>query len=138
MNYFIRKFILFSRPYVCPFCEKTFANGSNCRSHKKKAHPVELAALEASGEVLPAANIPKLEHLQPKWVFRHSFSVFQFKIWNYSMCLAKMFFFLFHRKPVASENEIVIITQSDEKIIESIVYTWKMTESTIFNIRSNV
>lgn len=54
------------RPYTCPFCEKTFANGSNCRSHKKKAHPVELAALEASGEVLPAANIPKLEHLQPK------------------------------------------------------------------------
>ncbi|XP_055299687.1 zinc finger protein weckle-like [Sitodiplosis mosellana] len=79
------------RPYVCPFCEKTFANGSNCRSHKKKAHPVELAALEASGEVLPAANIPKLEHLQPK-------------------------------KP-APENNIVIITQNDDKIIESIVYT---------------
>lgn len=39
------------------------------------------------------------------------------------MFLAKMVFILFHRKPVASENEIVIITQSDEKIIESIVYT---------------
>uniref|UniRef100_A0A1B0CRH4 C2H2-type domain-containing protein n=2 Tax=Lutzomyia longipalpis TaxID=7200 RepID=A0A1B0CRH4_LUTLO len=54
------------RPYVCPFCDKTFANGSNCRSHKKKAHPAELAALEASGEQPRAANIPKLEHLQPK------------------------------------------------------------------------
>uniref|UniRef100_A0A1B0CYI6 Uncharacterized protein n=1 Tax=Phlebotomus papatasi TaxID=29031 RepID=A0A1B0CYI6_PHLPP len=54
------------RPYVCPFCDKTFANGSNCRSHKKKAHPTELAALEASGEQPRAANIPKLEHLQPK------------------------------------------------------------------------
>ncbi|GAB0095751.1 Zinc finger C2H2 superfamily [Sergentomyia squamirostris] len=54
------------RPYVCPFCDKTFANGSNCRSHKKKAHPVELAALEASGEPQRVANIPKLEHLQRK------------------------------------------------------------------------
>lgn len=54
------------RPYQCPFCEKTFANGSNCRSHKKKAHPKELAALEASGEQTPNTNIPKLEQLQPK------------------------------------------------------------------------
>ncbi|GAB0096620.1 hypothetical protein DMENIID0001_121500 [Sergentomyia squamirostris] len=54
------------RPYSCPFCDKTFANGSNCRSHKKKAHPVELAALEASGEVQQVTNIPKLEQLQPK------------------------------------------------------------------------
>ncbi|XP_058450250.1 zinc finger protein weckle-like isoform X2 [Malaya genurostris] len=54
------------RPYHCPFCEKTFANGSNCRSHKKKAHPKELAALEASGEQSRATNIPKLEQLQPK------------------------------------------------------------------------
>ncbi|XP_055638204.1 zinc finger protein weckle-like isoform X2 [Toxorhynchites rutilus septentrionalis] len=54
------------RPYQCPFCEKTFANGSNCRSHKKKAHPKELAALEASGGQTHATNIPKLEQLQPK------------------------------------------------------------------------
>lgn len=55
------------RPYSCPFCEKTFANGSNCRSHKKKAHPTELAALEASGKSSNAApNIPRLEQLQPK------------------------------------------------------------------------
>lgn len=54
------------RPYQCPFCEKTFANGSNCRSHKKKAHPKELAALEASGGQTRATNIPKLNQLQPK------------------------------------------------------------------------
>ncbi|GAB0096616.1 zinc finger protein weckle [Sergentomyia squamirostris] len=54
------------RPYSCPFCDKTFTNGSNCRSHKKKAHPAELAALEASGEVQRVANVPKLEQLQPK------------------------------------------------------------------------
>ncbi|KAL1396582.1 hypothetical protein pipiens_010426 [Culex pipiens pipiens] len=54
------------RPYQCPFCEKTFANGSNCRSHKKKAHPKELAALEASGGQSRATNIPKLNQLQPK------------------------------------------------------------------------
>lgn len=76
------------RPYSCPFCDKvwlialiysstanialfshpqTFANGSNCRSHKKKAHPVELAALEASGKSTNSApNIPRLEQLQPK------------------------------------------------------------------------
>ncbi|KAJ6645360.1 Zinc finger protein [Pseudolycoriella hygida] len=54
------------KPYSCPFCDKTFANGSNCRSHKKKAHPLQLAAMEAAGEVQAVANIPKLEHLQPK------------------------------------------------------------------------
>ncbi|CAO1321513.1 unnamed protein product [Diamesa serratosioi] len=55
------------RPYSCPFCDKTFANGSNCRSHKKKAHPVELAALEASGDQHKnVTNIPRLEQLQPK------------------------------------------------------------------------
>uniref|UniRef100_A0A182NBF1 Protein krueppel n=1 Tax=Anopheles dirus TaxID=7168 RepID=A0A182NBF1_9DIPT len=54
------------RPYQCPFCDRSFANGSNCRSHKKKFHPRELAALEASGGHKPAANIPKLEHLQRK------------------------------------------------------------------------
>ncbi|XP_055599588.1 zinc finger protein weckle-like [Uranotaenia lowii] len=52
------------RPYQCPFCEKTFANGSNCRSHKKKAHPKELAALEAAGGGQKwVNNIPKLEEL---------------------------------------------------------------------------
>lgn len=46
---------------------QTFANGSNCRSHKKKAHPAELAALEASGKAANSTtNIPRLEQLQPK------------------------------------------------------------------------
>ncbi|XP_059619197.1 zinc finger protein weckle-like [Phlebotomus argentipes] len=60
------------RPYQCPFCDKTFANGSNCTSHKKKAHPVELAALEASGEPLRIAILPRLEHLQAKSVLNKS------------------------------------------------------------------
>ncbi|XP_055682113.1 zinc finger protein weckle-like [Lutzomyia longipalpis] len=54
------------RPYECPFCDKTFASGANCRSHKKKAHPAELAALEASGIQSTSRNIPTLEHLQSK------------------------------------------------------------------------
>lgn len=53
------------RPYSCPFCDKTFANGSNCRSHKKKSHPEELKMLEASGkQVANATNIPRLEQLR--------------------------------------------------------------------------
>jgi hypothetical protein len=56
-----------------PSSDKTFANGSNCRSHKKKAHPIELAQLEASGEQSRATNIPKLEQLQPKLVFIYFF-----------------------------------------------------------------
>ncbi|XP_058814571.1 putative zinc finger protein 735 [Topomyia yanbarensis] len=54
------------RPYKCPFCEKTFATGPNCRQHKKIAHPLELDALEASGEQIWATDVPKLEQLQPK------------------------------------------------------------------------
>ncbi|KFB38477.1 AGAP009010-PA-like protein [Anopheles sinensis] len=54
------------RPYQCQFCDQTFTNGSNCRSHKKKHHPHELAALEAAGGHAPASNIPKLESLKPK------------------------------------------------------------------------
>lgn len=54
------------RPYECPFCDKTFSNGSNYRSHKNKAHAAELAALKASGKQLTAPKVPRLEHLQPK------------------------------------------------------------------------
>lgn len=52
------------RPYKCPWCEKTFSNGSNCRGHKKKAHPIELAALEAAGKTLDAVQMPTLSELQ--------------------------------------------------------------------------
>lgn len=55
------------RPYKCPFCERTFVNGPNCRSHKLKAHPVELAALEASdmNETVMenCRNIPSIQEL---------------------------------------------------------------------------
>ncbi|XP_017033946.1 zinc finger protein weckle [Drosophila kikkawai] len=53
------------KPYSCDFCDRTFANGSNCRTHKKKAHPEELAAQEASGGGKTYnRNIPKLEALK--------------------------------------------------------------------------
>ncbi|KAH8281673.1 hypothetical protein KR054_002118 [Drosophila jambulina] len=53
------------KPYSCDFCDRTFANGSNCRTHKKKAHPEELAAQEASGSGKSYnRNIPKLEALK--------------------------------------------------------------------------
>ncbi|KAM8706451.1 hypothetical protein ACLKA7_010685 [Drosophila subpalustris] len=37
------------RPYKCNFCGKDFSNGSNCRMHKRKTHPKELAEEEARG-----------------------------------------------------------------------------------------
>ncbi|XP_054744913.1 zinc finger protein weckle-like [Anastrepha obliqua] len=52
------------KPYTCDFCDKTFANGANCRTHKRKTHPEELAALEASGEKTYTKNIPKLAVLK--------------------------------------------------------------------------
>uniref|UniRef100_A0A034VAR6 Zinc finger protein weckle n=1 Tax=Bactrocera dorsalis TaxID=27457 RepID=A0A034VAR6_BACDO len=52
------------KPYSCDFCDKTFAHGSNCRSHKRKFHPEEFAALEASGEKKFTKNIPKLAVLK--------------------------------------------------------------------------
>jgi uncharacterized Zn-finger protein len=54
------------RPYACTFCDKTFANGSNCRSHKKKAHPKELAAFEAAGKSNISPNIPRIDQLMQK------------------------------------------------------------------------
>ncbi|KAL7016263.1 hypothetical protein ACKWTF_009983 [Chironomus riparius] len=35
------------RPFLCGFCSRSFVNGSNCRKHKLKDHPEELAAFEA-------------------------------------------------------------------------------------------
>ena len=55
------------RPYKCPFCVRTFVNGANCRSHKLKVHPEEVAALESSGmnaKVLEQCRqIPTVEEL---------------------------------------------------------------------------
>jgi uncharacterized Zn-finger protein len=33
--------------WQCPFCPKAFANSGNCRKHKVRDHPQELAAYEA-------------------------------------------------------------------------------------------
>ncbi|XP_053958856.1 zinc finger protein 91-like [Anastrepha ludens] len=52
------------KPYTCDFCDRTFANGANCRTHKRKSHPEELAALEASGEKTYTKNIPRLAALK--------------------------------------------------------------------------
>lgn len=58
------------RPYSCPFCEKTFVNGSSCRLHKVRLHPKELAELEASGrneEVLQMhRKLPTLKEIQAR------------------------------------------------------------------------
>lgn len=53
-------------PYSCPFCQKTFANGSNFRTHKRKSHPEQLAAMEASGQDIRSTSLPSLNQLQPK------------------------------------------------------------------------
>ncbi|XP_049302422.1 zinc finger protein weckle-like [Bactrocera dorsalis] len=52
------------RPYSCDFCDKTFSTGPSCRFHKKTMHPVELAALEASGVKTYTKNIPNLDVLK--------------------------------------------------------------------------
>ncbi|CAD6996792.1 unnamed protein product [Ceratitis capitata] len=52
------------RPYSCDFCDKTFSTGSSCRFHKKTMHPVELAALEASGAKAYTKNVPNLDSLR--------------------------------------------------------------------------
>ncbi|XP_077298059.1 uncharacterized protein LOC143919556 [Arctopsyche grandis] len=35
------------RPYSCLWCTRTFADNSNCRIHKRRMHPTELAEYEA-------------------------------------------------------------------------------------------
>lgn len=52
------------RPYKCNFCGKAFSNGSNCRAHKRKCHPKELAEEEASGRKASPVPVPKLEDLK--------------------------------------------------------------------------
>lgn len=52
------------RPYKCNFCSKSFSNGSNCRAHKKRTHPKELAEEEANGIEPERVPIPKIEELK--------------------------------------------------------------------------
>lgn len=49
------------RPYACPFCDVTYANGANLRTHKKKCHPLEVAAMDAAaGHETPGTVIPNV------------------------------------------------------------------------------
>ncbi|XP_030558916.1 zinc finger protein weckle [Drosophila novamexicana] len=50
------------RPYKCNFCGKDFSNGSNCRMHKRKTHPKELAEEEARG-VIRSTLLPMITEL---------------------------------------------------------------------------
>ncbi|KAH8420907.1 hypothetical protein KR222_009082 [Zaprionus bogoriensis] len=50
------------RPYKCNFCGKDFSNGSNCRMHKRKTHPRELAEEEARG-VMRSTLLPMITEL---------------------------------------------------------------------------
>lgn len=36
-----------TRPFSCQFCSRTFVNSANCRKHKLKDHPAEVAEHEA-------------------------------------------------------------------------------------------
>ena len=53
---------------MCNYCGRSFTSGTNCRSHKRKCHPLELAELE--GEANPreelhdeATNGARLDHI---------------------------------------------------------------------------
>ncbi|XP_036321261.1 zinc finger protein weckle-like [Rhagoletis pomonella] len=75
------------KPYSCDFCDKTFANGANCRTHKKKSHPEELAALEASGAKIYTKNIPRLAVLKTvTQTAENLFPVVSKQSGNFSMC----------------------------------------------------
>ena len=44
---------------MCNFCDRSFASGTNCRSHKRKCHPLELAELEGEANAQGATNIAR-------------------------------------------------------------------------------
>ena len=48
------------RPFSCQFCDRTFVNSANCRKHKLKDHPIEVAAYEAihGKKGVSMANVP--------------------------------------------------------------------------------
>lgn len=55
------------KPYKCPFCDQSFQYGVILRKHRKKYHPEELAALEASGKMeqvwIENRNLPKYSEM---------------------------------------------------------------------------
>lgn len=60
-------------PYSCPWCPKTFANGSNCRIHKRKSHPVELAEYEAKNGISSGKFYRITQFVKKTLVVPHSF-----------------------------------------------------------------
>ena len=51
------------KPYECEFCQKTFANGPNCRKHKKEMHPKELEKAEKKGGKQKNVKLPSIAEL---------------------------------------------------------------------------
>ncbi|ALC47175.1 wek [Drosophila busckii] len=51
------------RPYVCTYCGQTFACNANCRAHKMKKHPLELAKEDGAGPAT-RVNVPTLDELR--------------------------------------------------------------------------
>jgi hypothetical protein len=41
------RIVIFQRPFVCPWCPRSFVNSANCRKHKLKDHPKEVEEYEA-------------------------------------------------------------------------------------------
>ena len=39
-------FLIYQRPFSCMWCTKTFVNSANCRKHKLKDHPHDVAEYE--------------------------------------------------------------------------------------------
>lgn len=50
------------RAYNCEWCSKKFANGANCRKHKKETHPTELALADKNKEKT-IVKLPKIEEI---------------------------------------------------------------------------
>lgn len=50
------------KAYSCDWCEKTFANGANCRKHKKESHPKEVAEADKK-KVKKQVRLPRIDEL---------------------------------------------------------------------------
>lgn len=45
-THFNHIFIIYVGPFNCLWCTRTFVNSANCRKHKLKDHPLEVAEYE--------------------------------------------------------------------------------------------
>lgn len=50
------------KAYSCDWCEKTFANGANCRKHKKEVHPHQVAEADRKKTKKPV-RLPNIDEL---------------------------------------------------------------------------